>query len=83
MNVRRLISVAKGETPADLLLANANIVNTLNGEIEQGNVALCGERIAGIGDYRKPSILRELLRLSSPRFVAFSFSHLFRGLDWE
>ncbi|MDM8000613.1 MAG: adenine deaminase [Dehalococcoidia bacterium] len=48
----RLIRVARGELPADLILANARIVNTFNGMVEQGNVAVCGERIAGIGDYR-------------------------------
>jgi len=53
MSIERLISVAKGEAAADLILANANIVNTFNGEIEQGNVAICDERIAGIGDYHQ------------------------------
>jgi len=48
-----LISVAKGETPADLILTNARIVNTLNGEIEEGNVAICGQLIAGVGDYEQ------------------------------
>jgi len=47
----RLISVAKGELPADLVLANAKVVNVFTGEIEPGNVAICGDRIAGVGDY--------------------------------
>ena len=50
MNLAKLISVARGERPADLLLKNASIVNTFVGEIERGNVAICGDRIAGIGD---------------------------------
>jgi adenine deaminase len=49
----RLISVAKGDEPADLVLANARIVNTLNGEVETGSVAICGDRVAGVGDYKK------------------------------
>jgi adenine deaminase len=53
MGVERLISVAMGETPADLILANARIVNTMNGEIEEGNVAICGPMIAGVGDYEQ------------------------------
>jgi len=48
-----LISVAKGELPADLLLANAKVVNVFTGEIEPGNVAICGDRIAGVGDYHQ------------------------------
>jgi adenine deaminase len=48
-----LIAVAKGELPADLILANARVVNVFTGEVETGNVALCGDRIAGVGDYRQ------------------------------
>ena len=49
----RLISVAQGELPADLILANARVVNVFTGEIEPGNVAICGESIAGVGDYHQ------------------------------
>jgi adenine deaminase len=46
-----MINVARGQKPADLILANARIVNVFNGEIEQGNIAIYAGRIAGIGDY--------------------------------
>ena len=46
-----LIAVARGAAAADLVLTNARIVNTFTGEIEQGNVAVYGGRIAGVGDY--------------------------------
>ena len=49
----RLMSVAKGELPADLLLSNAKIINVFTGEIEDGNIAICGDRIAGVGDYHQ------------------------------
>jgi adenine deaminase len=48
-----LISVAKGELPADLILANAKVVNVFTGEVEPGNVAICEDRIAGVGNYRQ------------------------------
>ncbi len=51
--LNHLISVAKGESPADLVLANARVVNTFNGEIETGNVAVCEGRVAGVGDYKE------------------------------
>ncbi len=51
MNLKELISVARGQTPADLLLKNARIINTFVGEIEQANVAIFGDTIAGVGDY--------------------------------
>ena len=56
----RLISVAKGELPADLILANAKIVNVFTGKIEPGNVAICGDRIAGVGDYSQAKQVLDL-----------------------
>ena len=55
-----LISVAKGELPADLLLTNARVVNVFTGEIEPGNVAICGDRIAGVGDYHQAKQVLDL-----------------------
>ncbi|MGA8849884.1 MAG: adenine deaminase [Dehalococcoidia bacterium] len=60
MNLANLISVARGETPADLLLKNAGIVNTFIGEIEQADVAIYGDRIAGVGDYDKANEIIDL-----------------------
>jgi len=48
----RLIAVARGETPADLILSNANVINVFTGEIEKSNIAICGGSIAGVGDYQ-------------------------------
>jgi len=61
-----LISVAKGELPADLVLANARVVNVFSGEIEPGNVAICRGRIAGVGDYHQA---REVVDLGG-RYLA-------------
>ncbi len=55
-----LISVAKGELPADLILANAKVVNVFTGEIKPGNVAICGDRIAGVGDYHQAKQVLDL-----------------------
>ncbi len=49
----RLISVAKGDQLADLILANAGVINTFTGEVTPGNVAISGDRIAGVGDYNR------------------------------
>jgi adenine deaminase len=51
MNLRELVSVARGKEPADLLIRNARVINTFTGEIEQADVAIYGGRIAGIGHY--------------------------------
>jgi adenine deaminase len=51
--LKNLISVAKGELKADIILKDSRIINTFNGELEKGNVAIFGNKIAGIGDYKK------------------------------
>jgi adenine deaminase len=60
MSLAKLISVARGDSPADLLLKNAKIINTFVGVIEEGNVAIYGDRIAGIGNYQKAKEIIDL-----------------------
>jgi adenine deaminase len=52
-NLRNLIAVAKGEAPADLILANARVVNTFSSEVEKAGVAIYNGLIAGVGEYRQ------------------------------
>jgi adenine deaminase len=52
-NLQKLISVAKGESPADLLLTNAKVVNVFNGEVETAKVAVYDGMVVGLGDYRQ------------------------------
>lgn len=52
--MRRLehkLSVARGETPAELLFKNAQLVNVFSGEIYAANVAVDDGRVVGIGHY--------------------------------
>lgn len=44
-----LLAAARGDRPADLLLANGRIVNVFTRTIEPGSVAIFGDRIAAIG----------------------------------
>lgn len=48
---RRLLRVALGEEPAELVLRHARVVNVASGEIEEADVAIVYGRIAGVGDY--------------------------------
>ena len=47
---KELLAVAKGERPADLVIQNGKIVNVCSGEIYDGGVAICGDKIATVGD---------------------------------
>lgn len=49
--IQHKLSVARGETPAELLFKNAQLVNVLSGEIHDANVAVDDGRVIGFGDY--------------------------------
>jgi adenine deaminase len=53
-----LLAVARGDRPADRLLRNGRIVNVFTGSVEQADLALAGDRIAGIGaGYRAVEVI--------------------------
>ena len=47
---QKLLYVAGGQAPADLVILNGQIVNVYAGEIYDGGVAVCGDTIAAVGD---------------------------------
>ena len=51
-DLAKIIRVARGLVPSDLVLKNARIVNVFSAEVYKGNIAIWGGRIAGIGDYQ-------------------------------
>jgi adenine deaminase len=70
MDKSRLLSVARGDTPADLLFTNARIINVFTGEIEKGNAAIAEGMIAGVGDYRSANEVIDLKdRYLAPGFI--------------
>ncbi|MBI5876363.1 MAG: adenine deaminase [Chloroflexi bacterium] len=49
MDLPKLLSVARGDEPADLLIKNARLINVFSTEIYDADVAVLDDRIAGIG----------------------------------
>jgi adenine deaminase len=49
VTIADLLAVARGEKRADRLLRNGRMVNVFSGEIEEVDIAIAGDRIAGIG----------------------------------
>lgn len=47
----KVVDVAAGRMPADLVLKNARLINVRTGDVEETSVAVAGDRIAGIGEY--------------------------------
>lgn len=50
-NLQQLLRCARGETPCNLVLKNASVVNVYSNEISIQDVGINGNRIAGIGSY--------------------------------
>ena len=69
MKLTRLIKVARGEEPADLVIKGGQIVNVLSGEVYPADIAICGEVIAGVGDYSGPNELDARGKFITPGFI--------------
>ncbi len=69
MKLSRLIKVARGIEPPDLVLKGGQIVNVFSNEIYPADVALCGEQIAGIGSYTGPNELDCRGKFITPGFL--------------
>ncbi|WP_304613614.1 adenine deaminase [Paracoccus sp. (in: a-proteobacteria)] len=50
-DLERRIAVARGDLPADLILRGGRVFDLITGKMMAGDVAISGDRIAGIGDY--------------------------------
>lgn len=57
MRLEEIISYARGEEPADLLLKDVKVVNVLSGEVIETSVAIVRSRIVGLGDYEAREVL--------------------------
>ena len=49
--IQHKLSVARGETPAELLFKNAQLINVFSGEIHAASLAVDDGRVIGFGDY--------------------------------
>lgn len=49
--LKKLIDVAAGRTPAEIVIKNARVVDVFNGRIIEGDVAVTQGQIAGVGRY--------------------------------
>jgi len=56
MDLSRLIQVARGQRPADLVLAHARVVDLYNLEVFDGDVAIAENRIAGVRAAGAPGV---------------------------
>jgi adenine deaminase len=68
-SLSRLVSVARGDEPADLVLRDTQLVNVFSGEVHPADLAIAGSRIVGVGSGYEA---REVVNLGG-QFVAPGF----------
>ena len=51
MKQKRILPVALGSEPAELVLKNVETLNVFTGEFLTGDIAIAGGRVAGVGRY--------------------------------
>ena len=67
--LRHRLAVARGDEPADLVLSGGRVLSVFTGELLETDVAVAGDRVAGLGRYRGNEVVdcRDLIVL--PGFV--------------
>jgi adenine deaminase len=55
--LKKLIRVARGEAPPDLVLKGGRVLNVFSGEIIRADVAIHDGQIAGVGSYDGPVVI--------------------------
>jgi adenine deaminase len=89
--MQALLAVARGDAPADLLLAGGQLVNVLSGEIYPAEVAIFRDRIAGVsatpgqyqarqtldlgGDYIAPGFIDAHVHIESSLLLPAEFAN--------
>ena len=48
-DVRRRLSVARGDEPADLVITGGRVLSVFTGELLEADVAISGGHVAGVG----------------------------------
>ncbi len=68
--LERQIDQALGRAPADLVIRNARLLNLVTGELEPGDIAVCGSTIVGtLNSYRGVEEIDAQGRVAVPGFI--------------
>ena len=68
-SLKKLIDVAMGRVPADVVIKNCKVVNVFSGEITEGNIAISDGQIAGMGEYEGKLVVDAEGRYAAPGFI--------------
>ncbi len=69
MSLEHLIDVAAGRVPADLVFRGGTFVNVFTNTLDDADVAIAGDRIAGIGRYEARDVVDLKGQVLCPGFI--------------
>lgn len=67
--LRKLIQTASGKIEADTVIKNCKVLDVFSGEFREGDIALCGDQIAGVGCYHGKTEIDAGGRYAVPGFI--------------
>jgi adenine deaminase len=67
--LKKLIDVAAGRTPADIVIKNCQVIDVFNATIIKGDIALCDGLIAGVGQYDGLTVIDAQGQYAAPGFI--------------
>lgn len=67
--LKKLVDVASGRLPADLVIKNCKVVNVYSGTIHEGDIAVSDGIIAGVGCYEGATEIDAQGRYAAPGFI--------------
>lgn len=68
-SLKKMIDVAMGRIPADVVVKNCKVINVYSGEITEGDIAISEGKIAGIGTYEGKEVVDAEGRFAAPGFI--------------
>lgn len=66
---KKLIEVSSGRAKADVVIKNCKVVNVFSGRIVEGDIAICDDKIAGVGEYEGLTEIDAGGRYAAPGFI--------------
>ena len=67
--LKKLIDVAAGRVPADVVIKNCQVVDVYNASVIPGDIAICGGLIAGVGQYEGHTEIDAQGQYAAPGFI--------------
>lgn len=68
-SLKKLIDVAAGRIPADIVIKNCKVVDVYSAKITEGDIAICDNLIAGVGEYEGKEVIDAKGKFAAPGFI--------------